>query len=121
MGIDLIVTICACPSAFQGDAESAVISALSKARNPDGTTGFFYLDNFTFGTSLQRSALEAAIQAAYGVAGVISIQYRERGVTPSWTDLPETVQVKPNEILRTDNDPSRPERGTLKVIVEGGK
>jgi hypothetical protein len=26
-----------------------------------------------------------------------------------------------NEILRVDNDPSRPERGSLDVKVEGGK
>jgi hypothetical protein len=121
VGIDLIVTICVCPSAFQGDAEAAVIAALSTVQNPDGTTGFFYLDNFTFGTPLERSALEAAIQASYGVAGVIDIQYRERGVTPTWTGLPETVTVKASEILRMDNDSSRPERGTLKVITEGGK
>ena len=121
VGIDLQVTICACPSAFRADAEAAVIAALSTVRNPDGTSGFFLLDNFTFGTPLERSALEAAIQAAYGVAGVISIEYRQRGITAGFIALPETVQVKANEILRMDNDPSRPERGTLQVIVEGGK
>jgi hypothetical protein len=52
---------------------------------------------------------------------VISILYRERGVTPTLTNLPQTLQVKPNQILRVDNDPSRPERGSVKVIVEGGK
>ena len=121
VGIDLVVTVCACPSAFRGDTEAAVISALSTATFPDGTMGFFNLNRFTFGTPLERSALEAAIQAAYGVAGVISILYRERGVTPTLTNLPETLQVKPNQILRVDNDPSRPERGSVKVIVEGGK
>ena len=55
------------------------------------------------------------------MAGVVSIQYRQRGITPDWTCLPETLPVGPSQILRMDNDPSRPERGTLQVVVEGGK
>jgi predicted phage baseplate assembly protein len=121
VAIDLTVTVCACPNIFQGDAQAAVISALSTSRFADGDTGFFYFDRFTFGTPLERSALEAAIQAAYGVCGVVSIQYRKRGITPEWTCMPETVVVGPNQILRMDNDPSHPERGALTVIVEGGK
>lgn len=121
VSIDLIVTVCACSSAFQGDVEAAVLLALSDALNPDGTIGFFYFDNFTFGSALERSALEAAIQKAFGVAGVLSVQYRERGVTPTFKDLPDTLDFGPNQILRVNNDPSYPEQGTLQVLVEGGK
>jgi len=121
VSIDLIVTVCALPSAFQGDVEAAVVSALSTAKFPNGTTGFFYYDNFTFGTPLELSALAAAIQSAYGVAGVVSVQYRQRGITPSFTCLPDELQMGPSQILRMDNDPSRPNNGTLQVIVLGGK
>ncbi|HSZ60719.1 MAG TPA: baseplate J/gp47 family protein [Terriglobales bacterium] len=121
VSIDLIVTVCALPAAFQGDVEAAVVSALSTNKFPNGTTGFFYYDNFTFGTPLELSALEAAIQSAYGVAGVVSVQYRQRGVTPTWTCLPDELQMGPNQILRMDNDPSQPNNGTLQVIVLGGK
>jgi hypothetical protein len=121
VSIDLIVTVCAQPTAFRGDVEAAVLAALSATKAPDGTTGFFYLDRFTFGTPLERSALEAAIQSPDGVAGVISIVFRERGVTPNYTDLPDTLEIHQDQILRVDNDPSRPERGTLRVVVKGGK
>jgi hypothetical protein len=121
VSIDLIVTVCALPTAFRSDVETQVVSALSTATFPDGTTGFFFFDRFTFGTPLERSALEAAIQSAYGVAGVVSIQYRERGVTPDWACIPEVLRVSPSQILRMDNDPNQPNRGTLKVIVKGGK
>jgi hypothetical protein len=70
VSFDIEVYVCAQPDAFQGDVEAAVLTALSAAKNPDGTVGFFYLDNFTFGQPLERSALEAAIQNSYGVAGV---------------------------------------------------
>jgi hypothetical protein len=121
VSIDLIVTVCALPNAFQGDVEAGVVSALSSKKFPNGTTGFFYFDNFSFGVSLERSALETAIQSTYGVAGVVSVQYRQRGVTPGWACLPDELQVGPNQILRMDNDPSQPNNGTLQVNVQGGK
>jgi hypothetical protein len=121
VSIDLIVTVCARADAFQGDVETAVRHELSTAQLPCGSTGFFNFDRFTFGTPLERSSLEAAIQNAYGVYGVVSIHYRRRGVTSLYIDLPDTLHVAANQILRVDNDPGNPERGTLQVIVQGGK
>lgn len=121
VSLDLIVTVCARPDAFRGDVEATLLSALSASRLPDGSTGLFFVDRFTFGTPLERSALEAAIQAAYGVAGVLSIQYRQRGVIPDYIEMPDRVEIGPDQILRVDNDPSRPERGSLRILVEGGK
>ncbi len=113
--------ICAKPDAFRGDVKEAVLLALSAVKNPDGTIGFFHPDNFTFGKPLERSALEAAIQASYGVAGVHSIKYRRRGIILNYIELPDQVVPGTSEILRLDNDPSLPERGSLRVYVEGGK
>ena len=121
VALDLIVTVCARPDAFRGDVEAALIKALSAIRFPDGTTGFFFADRFTFGTPLERSALEAAIQNVYGVAGVLTITYRRRGYTQNFQDLPDTVTVGSDEILRVDSDFSRPDRGSVQILVEGGK
>ncbi|MBV8773724.1 MAG: baseplate J/gp47 family protein, partial [Deltaproteobacteria bacterium] len=121
ISLDLIITVCAQPAAFRGDVEAAILSALSTQKFPNGSTGFFYFDNFTFGSPLVRSALEAAIQNAFGVSGVLSICYRQRGAIPDYISLPATVPIATHAILRVDNDPSRPERGSIKVIVEGGK
>jgi hypothetical protein len=79
------------------------------------------VDNFTFGQPLERSVLEAAIQKAYGVAGVHCILYRQRGAITNFVDLPDPFSIQPSQILRVDNDPSRPERGSLAVYVDGGK
>ena len=121
LSLDLRVQVCARPDAFRGDVEAALLVALSATRQRDGTTGFFHVDRWTFGMPLERSALEAAIQNAYGVAGVVTIQYRQRGITFTFLDLPDTVQIPVDAILRLDNDPSRPERGSLHITVEGGK
>ena len=39
-----------------------MLARLADAKLPNGSTGFFYADTFTFGTPLYRSALDAAIQ-----------------------------------------------------------
>lgn len=121
ISLDLIVKVCARTDAFRGDVEAALLAALSADSFPDGTTGFFHVDRFTFGIPLERSVLEAAIQKTSGVAGVVWIQYRQRGATSDYLDLPETLKIAVDTILRLDNNPSRPERGALKIIVEGGR
>jgi hypothetical protein len=120
VSLDLLVTVCARPDAFRGDVEAEVLAALGTARLPDGRDGFFDPDRFTFGTPLERSALEAAIQDAFGVAGVVSVQVRRRGAV-GFQEMPDTVEVAPDQIVRVDNDPSRPEAGSVRVVVEGGK
>ncbi len=76
VSIDLVVQLCASPTAFRGDVEQAVHTALGTAPG-----GFFAHGNFTFGQALEKSALEAAVQKANGVAGVTSVLYRIRGLT----------------------------------------
>jgi hypothetical protein len=119
--IDVQVTVDGSPSAFASDVASAVLARLSPGARPGGATGFFDHDNWSFGQALESSTLFAAVQSCPGVDGVASVHYRQRGVHPAWEPLPETVDVGPHEILRVDNDPSRPEAGTLQVIVEGSK
>jgi hypothetical protein len=55
------------------------------------------------------------------VAGVLYIQFRRRGFTPGFIPMPDTVNVAVNEIILVENDPSRPERGSLQIVVKGSK
>ncbi|HXA17863.1 MAG TPA: hypothetical protein VN380_12775 [Thermoanaerobaculia bacterium] len=112
--LDLLVVVCARSDAFRGDVEQAVREALS-------TKQFFNPDAFTFGTPLERSRLEAAVQSANGVGGILSLRFRRRGQSSSFADVLNSVPIAKNEILRVDNDPSRPERGSIRIQVEGGK
>lgn len=121
VSFDLEIVVCAKADAFQGDVLSGIQRALRPVRYPDGAIGFFHFDNFTLGTPFERSRLEAAIQAVPGVAGVLSIRYRRRGHLNTFANLPGTVAFSPGEIFRLDNDPNRPERGSFRVRVEGGK
>jgi hypothetical protein len=118
---DVKVWVCARPDAFRGDVEAALDDALGAAALPDGREGFFYPDHFTFGDPLERSALEAAAQAVPSVAGVIEVQYRRRGQTTDFRPMPLTVAVGPGEVVLVESDPNRPDRGSVRVYVEGGK
>lgn len=116
VAVDVAITVCATADAFRGDVEEAILAILEP-----GTSGFFNPDQFTFGTPLYRSRLEAAVQAAPGVSGVVSIRTRRRGLELSAIEMPDVIAVGVNQILRVDNDRSRPEHGSLNVTVRGGK
>jgi hypothetical protein len=119
--LDLRITVCAVPTMFAADVEAAVLRRLRPGVLVDGTRGFFDHERWSFGQPLESSALLAAIQRADGVLGVSGVCYRQRGITPDWSSLPATVTIPADRILRVDDDPSRPEDGSLRVIVEGGK
>jgi hypothetical protein len=121
VSIDLRITVCVLSEWLSGDAERGVLDRLGSATRPDGSTGFFFADRFTFGTPLYRSRLEAAIQSVPAVKGVLSITYRRRGSLAVFIDLPEILPLGTGEILRVDNDRDYPERGTIRVIAEGGR
>ncbi len=116
VSLDLVIDICVVATATGPNIEAAVLAALNTA-----STGFFFADRFTFGTPLYRSVLEATIQAVPGVNGILRIRYRRRGVTLGFKKLPDVFTPPPNAILRIENNPDFPERGTLKVIAEGGQ
>jgi baseplate J-like protein len=119
--VDLRITVCGQASAFASDVAEAVLTRLRPGPLPGGGTGFFDHSRWRFGQALESSALLAAIQACPGVAGVYEVSYRQRGVQPDWVPLPETVPFADDEILRVDDDPSRPEAGSLQVTVAGAK
>jgi hypothetical protein len=121
VSVDLRITVCGQPSAFAGDVAQAVRTRLQPGPLPGAGAGFFDQSQWSFGQPLESSALLAAIQSCPGVAGVYQIQYRERGVQQDWAPLPWTLTFAADEILRVDNDPNRPEAGSLQVSVEGSK
>jgi hypothetical protein len=121
VALDVIVFVCAQPWAFRGEVEAAVLEQLGTGPMCDGRPGFWAPGQFRFGTPLQRSELEAATQHAAGVDGVLEVYYRRRGHTISYLPMPQVVTVGADEILCCDQDPSRPDRGSLRVFVEGGK
>ena len=121
VSVDLQLTLCGQPAAFASDVRAAVLARLQPGSVPGGAAGFFDHSRWSFGQPLESSALLAAIQSCPGVAGVYQVLYRQRGAQLDWTALPDTLTMAADQILRIDNDPSRPDAGSLQVTVEGSK
>ena len=115
--VDLEIHVCVEPNAYVGDVKERVLVALFGDRD---TVGFFDPDNFTFGTPLSRGALMAAIQAVPGVRAVETMKVRRRGYF-GWRFFNEfALQVGVNELVRVTNDKLLPERGAVRLVMEGG-
>ena len=121
VSVDLRITVVGLATAFASDVAAAVLARLQPGTLPNGSPGFFDHSRWGFGQPLESSALLAAIQSCTGVAGVSDLLYRQRGVEPSFVPLRETLAFAPDAILRVDNDPNRPEAGSLQVTVRGSK
>jgi predicted phage baseplate assembly protein len=118
--LDLVIQICVSPDAHRGEVKALVLEALFGRGGVRPRPGFFSPDNFTFGTPLERSRLEAVIQAVPGVRAVERIQIRRRG-SSGWRRFTElTFPVAENEVIRVENDRELPERGSVRLVLEGG-
>jgi hypothetical protein len=118
--IDLRIFICVEAHFYAADVMQAVRLALLGRHGVQAVKGFFDPDNFTFGVPLDRSELEAAIQAVPGVRAVEKIRVRRRGLF-DWRDFDEwQLEVGKDEVVRVSDDPQHPERGTLQLQPEGG-
>jgi uncharacterized phage protein gp47/JayE len=117
VSIDLRITVSARPGSYPRQVVSSVLACLQPGTLPGGGAGFFDHSQWGFGQPLESSALLAAIQSSSGVDGVEQVLYRGRGGQLRWAPLPGRLGVGAGELLRVDNDPSRPEAGSLQVRV----
>jgi Baseplate J-like protein len=121
VSLDLAIQVWVLPDYIQGHVKAAVLDALSNRTLPDGTTGFFYPDNLTFGDSIFLSRLIAAVQAITGVE-TVEITRLQRLYDGPMSELENGVlPIGPMEVARLDNDPNKPEDGILRLTMEGGR
>ena len=116
--LDLEISFCVKPGFYDGQVREAVLNALA-APAVLSRTRFFDPDSFTFGQSLRRASIEAAVQAVPGVLGVTGICVRRRGTADCSLFSEPEIKVAANEIIRVDNDPNHPEHGSIRVRVSG--
>jgi hypothetical protein len=112
--------ICIEPNYFQADVLGDIEDVLSAGLRNDGSPGFFHPNSFTFGQSLYLSALIAAVQSVAGVRAVHVSIFRPLLRVANHEIEHDEITVGPFQILRLDNDPSRPENGVLNLTPEGG-
>jgi hypothetical protein len=115
--IDLEIHLCVATNAYRGEVKEAALAILF---GEHGDGGIFSPDNFTFGSPLDRPTLIAALQGVPGVRAVEAMRVRRRGWF-DWRDFLEfSLPVGVNELVRIANDRDLPERGAVKLVMEGG-
>ncbi|HEV8637632.1 MAG TPA: hypothetical protein VG370_25720 [Chloroflexota bacterium] len=120
VNLDLVINLCVSRDAFPGQVRVRVLEALFGRGGFQPRVGFFDPDNFTFGTPLRRSALEAAVVSVEGVEAVTTMQVRAHGMTEFKEFEVLAFEVADDELIRVENSALRPERGSLTLELEGG-
>ncbi len=112
------VNVCIAQNYYWGDVEMALLDIFSNRILLDGTTGFFYPDNFSFGQTVYLSKI---IEAALRVPGVNSITvdtFQRFGKVPNNELANAKIVIASSEIARLDNDPNFQENGKIMFSQE---
>jgi hypothetical protein len=118
--LELTIKICVDEAAYAAEVVPAVMLALVGRGGPRPVIGFFDPDNFTFGTALDRSELETAVQRVPGVRAVKEIWIARRGRFLPRPFNEAAYQPGLDEVIRVDNNPLHPDRGSVEISTEGG-
>jgi len=109
------------PGYSRSSVKEALLEIFSNRNLSDGRKGLFHPDRFTFGQSVFLSPLYRGAQGTPGVASVRISKFQRQGI-PSDEPL-NNGELKMNrlEIARLDNDSNFPDRGLLRITMEGGR
>ena len=121
VSLEIVLHVCVKDDYFRSDVGRGLLLGLGNGVLPDGRRGLFHPDNFTFGQSVFLSPIYAAAHQVPGVAAVEITTFQRQG-TPDASFLPRgELPLGRLEIARLDNDANFPERGVLRLELEGGR
>ena len=122
----IFVVICLKPDFWPEDVRHVLEQEFSDGYTPDGRTGFFHPDNWTFGQRIRKSEISGRIHRVAGVEHINGIAWgRFNEPTPGmYTDPeagPSELFVGADEIIQVHNDPDHLERGFIRFLLQGGR
>ena len=118
--LDLALAVCVAPGHIRADVHRQLLVALGRFERPDSSRGFFHPDRFTFGQPVYLSQIYRAAMAVEGVASVEVQRFQRWGDTAHGEIAAGVLRTAPLEIVRLDNDPSRPSNGRIEFDLTGG-
>lgn len=119
--LEIQLRVCVLPEYFRSDVARTVRDVLGNRDLPGSGRGLFHPDRLTFGQTVRLSRIYATAHAVDGVRYVEALTFGRLG-DPSRSAL--TTGDLPTgrmEIPRLDDDPNFPERGILRLSMEGGR
>jgi hypothetical protein len=119
--LEIELRVCVLPDYYRGDVRRELLDVFSSGTLPDGSRGFFHPDNFTFNQPVYLSRIYAAAQQVPGVRFVEALTFQRFDDGRTSAIDSGSLAIGRLEIARLDNDPSFPERGVLRLTMEGGR
>ena len=117
VGFFLSLAVCAAPGARAEAVRAAALQALRPGSEEH--PGLFHPSRLDLGAAVYVSGAIAAVAAIPGVDAVDLREARRRGDPPG--TVREVITVGAGEVAVLDDDPARPERGRLDIVVRGGR
>ena len=122
VGLDIGLQICVASNFFVADVRQAVWELLVTGDSCTGAQGLLNQGNFQFGQTVYASPIIAAAQSVAGVASVTLVTFARLTAPASpGAAPPPQLTMGAVEIPCCDNDPDHADRGSLTLIMTGGK
>lgn len=118
--LDIRMSVCVEDGHFPHQVKQQLVQVFGTSVLADGRKGFFHPDNFTFGQPVYLSQVVAAAMAVDGVKWVDLLpstaydhRFQRWGKEPNNEIADGYIPIERLEIAQLDNDPSRPENGSI--------
>lgn len=115
VGVVISLSVRLLPAFYQSEVRRAVEAALG-----NDLGGFFEPGRLRFGEDLHVSDLVEVVMALDGVEAICLNRFKRIGRRYADQSDGGRIVLEGIEVAVCDNDPTRPERGTLRVTVHGG-
>lgn len=119
--LEIAMRVRVAPDFFRADVRRALELLFSSRLLPDGRRGEFHPDNLTFGEPVFLSRLIATAQGVEGVADVVITTFQRQGVADSQGLDAGLLTFGRLEIAQLANNPNFPDRGIVRIDLDGGK
>lgn len=119
--LEIELRVCVLPHFYRGDVKQALLARFTRGLRPDGQPGVFHPDKFSFAQPVYLSRIVAEAQETPGVRYVEALVFQRLGDTRSNALATGVLPIGRLEIAQLDNDPNFPERGVLRLTMEGGQ
>ena len=120
------IVLCLHPDFWPETVRYVLEQEFSDGYTPDGRTGFFHPDTWTFGQRIRKSELAGRVHQVLGVEHINRIAWGRfneptPGMYASTETGPDELLVGADEIIQVHNDPDHLERGFIRFALNGGR
>jgi predicted phage baseplate assembly protein len=119
--LEIELLVCVERDFHRSTVKQALLDALGSRVLPDGGSGFFHPDRWTFAQPVYLSQIIAAAKGVTGVGSVEALTFKRWDRASDGELEAGVLRTERLEIARLDNDPNFQENGLLTLQMGGGR